>query len=514
MTLWVLGDQLTRTAGPLARANSDERVLMIEAHDFARRHAYHPHKLVSLFSAMRHFRGELREAGYDVAYYEADTFAEGLAAHFGAVPDDTLRVMQPASHGAADRLVDLVEREGGSLDVLDNETFLCSDERFEAFAESEEDGKDGFDHESFYRMMRRETGYLMDGEEPVGGEWNFDDRNQEFPGEEYDPPDPPRFEPDDITEEVIEWVSEEFDDGYENYPYGGAWADPEEFFWPVTRDEAQDALESFVEDRIGEFGPYQDAMLEKEWSLNHALLSVAINLGLLGPAEVVERVIEAYEQRDLPLNSVEGFVRQVIGWREFMRHTYREDMPGLAEANQLGATEDLPDFYWTGETEMACLSDVIEGVRKRGYSHHIERLMILSNFALVYGAEPQQLNEWFHAAYVDAYHWVTTPNVIEMGSYGSGVFATKPYAASANYVNKMSDHCSGCAYAHTKTMGENACPFNALYWDFLGRNEDRLRDNHRMGLVYNHWDDKDENEREAIADRAEEIRERAADGDL
>jgi deoxyribodipyrimidine photolyase-related protein len=510
MTIWVLGDQLSRTVGPLSRADSDERVLMIEAHDFARRHAYHPHKLALVFSAMRHLRDELRADGYEVAYYDADTFGDALSEYFDDHPDDSLVTMKPASYGAEDRLADLVTSHGGSLEIVENETFLCSEARFDEFA----NGKGSFDHESFYRMMRRETGYLMDGDDPIGGEWNLDDQNQQFPGSDYDSPAPSRFEPDETTQEAIEWVAEEFDGSYESYPYGGAWADPEEFFWPVTREESMEALDSFVDDRLPEFGPYQDAMLGEEWSLNHALLSSSINLGLLHPTEVVERVLDAYVERDLPLNSVEGFVRQVIGWREFMRHVYRHDMPDLAAANQLDATDDLPDFYWTGETDMACLSDAVGSVRKRGYSHHIERLMILSNFALTYGVEPQRLNEWFHAAYVDAYHWVTTPNVIEMGLFGSGVFASKPYASSANYIDKMSDHCGNCEYAKTKTTGENACPFNALYWDFLGRNEERLRDNHRMGLVYSHWDDKDTNEREEIGERASEIRERAADGDL
>jgi len=510
MTVWVLGDHLTRTVGPLARADTDERVLMIEAHDFARRHAYHPHKLVLVFSAMRHFRDELREAGYDVHYYETATFDDALSHYFDEFPAESLTVTKPVSYAAEARLTDLVEGLGGLLETVDNETFLCSEDRFDEYAES----RDSFDHESFYRMMRRETGYLMDGDDPIGEEWNLDHENREFPGTEYDAPDPPRFEPDETTEAVIEWVGEAFDGGYESYPYGGAWADPDDFFWPVTRENAEEALEAFVTERLPEFGPYQDAMLGEEWALNHALLSSSINLGVLHPKQVVERAIEAYEARDVPLNSAEGFVRQVLGWLEFMRHVYRYDMPDLATANQLDATESLPEFYWTGDTEMNCLASVIDGVRKRGYSHHIERLMLLSNFALTYGVRPQELNEWFHAAYVDAYHWVTTPNVIEMGSYGSGVFATKPYASSANYIDKMSNHCADCAYAKTKTVGENACPFNALYWDFLGRNEERLRDNHRMGLVYGHWDDKDEAERESIAERVGEIRDLVAEGDL
>jgi deoxyribodipyrimidine photolyase-related protein len=249
--------------------------------------------------------------------------------------------------------------------------------------------------------------------------------------------------------------------------------------------------------------------------MNHALLGAAINLGLLHPGEVIETVVEAAKSDpDVPLNSLEGFVRQVLGWREFVRQVYRVTMPELAEANQLAANEDLPEAFWTGETEMNCLSTVVDGVRKRGYSHHIERLMVLSNFALIYGVEPQQLNEWFHEAYVDAFHWVTTPNVVEMGSFGMGVFATKPYASSANYVDRMSDHCADCRYSKTRTTGEGACPFNTLYWEFLGRNEESLRSTGRMGLVYSHWDDKDENEREAIRERAAELREMAARGAL
>jgi deoxyribodipyrimidine photolyase-related protein len=255
-------------------------------------------------------------------------------------------------------------------------------------------------------------------------------------------------------------------------------------------------------------------MVGDEWGMYHALLSPALNIGLLHPAEVVERVIEAGEDDAVPLNSVEGFVRQVIGWREFVRHVYRREMPDLAEANQLDAEQDLPPAYWTGDTEMNCLRESVEGVRERGYAHHIQRLMVLSNFGLLYGVEPAQLNRWFHAGFVDAYHWVTTPNVVEMGLFGSGVFATKPYAASANYINKMSDYCSGCEYYHTKTTGEGACPFNALYWDFLDRNGDELRDNHRMGLVYSHLDNKDDEELTAIRKRADTLRERARSGEL
>jgi deoxyribodipyrimidine photolyase-related protein len=281
----------------------------------------------------------------------------------------------------------------------------------------------------------------------------------------------------------------------------------------VTREEATTALERFIEERLPAFGAYQDAMLDDEWAMNHALLSSSLNLGLLRPEEVIEAAIDAYEADAAPIESVEGFVRQVLGWREFVRHAYRRE-PGMASANALGATADLPAFFWTGETDMACLADAVDGVRKRGYAHHIQRLMVLSNFATTYGVEPKQLNEWFHAAYVDAYHWVTTPNVVGMGSFGTDALSTKPYVASANYVDGMSDYCAGCRYDKDETTGEKACPFNALYWDFLGRNEERLRSNYRMGLVYSHWNDKDETERRAIETRVEELRKRAESGEL
>ncbi|MFB6194454.1 MAG: cryptochrome/photolyase family protein, partial [Halobaculum sp.] len=367
---------------------------------------------------------------------------------------------------------------------------------------------ESYRQEQWYRHMRRETGVLMDDGDPVGGEWNYDDQNQETPPDDWEPPAVPRFEPDETTREVHQFVTERYDDLWGNESL-------DEFLWPVTREQALQALEQFVEVRLPEFGPYQDAMVTGEWALDHSLLSPAINLGLLHPSEVVERVETAYESDDrIPLNSVEGFVRQVIGWREFMRHVYREAMPALGEANQLDQTHDLPEAYYTGDTEMQCLSEAVEHVWERGYAHHIERLMVLSNFALIYGADPHELDRWFRFGFVDAYDWVTTPNTVGMGSFATDVLSSKPYASSANYVNKMSDHCANCQYAHTKTTGENACPFNSLYWDFLKDNEEVLRGTGRMGLMYSHVDRKDDEEWAAIRERAETVREMGRNGTL
>jgi deoxyribodipyrimidine photolyase-related protein len=513
MTVWLLGDQLHPDATPLRSA---DHVLLVEAHAFAERRRYHPQKLTLVFSAMRHFRDDLRDRGYDVTYLRAETFGDALEEYFEANPGDDLVGMRSPSHGADEWRRRLVDERGGALTLVENDLFLTSRADFDAWAgvDASDDGESGtavtdegtaFRQEDWYRHVRRETGILMDGDDPVGGAWNYDEENRETPPPEWSPPDVPRFEPDETTRGVQAFVAERYDDH---------WGDPSGFRWPVTREEALTAVDHFVSVRLSEFGDYQDAMRDGEWALCHSLLSAALNLGLLRPREVVDPAVAAYESGDAPLNSVEGFVRQVIGWREFVRHVYRRAMPELAEANQLGQTASLPPLYWDGETEMRCLSEAVGHVRKRGYAHHIERLMILANFALLYGVDPAELNEWFHLGFVDAYHWVTTPNVVGMGSFGTDVLSSKPYAASANYVDGMSDYCAACPYAKSETTGENACPFNALYWDFLRRHEETLRGTGRMGLMYSHVDRKDDAEWRAIRQRAEDLRTAAAEGEL
>jgi len=550
--LWLLGDQLNLDLDALAAA---DEVLLIEAHGFADRKPYHTHKLTLVFSAMRHFREDLRERGRDVTYLRADSFGEGLDAFLNDRPGATLRLMRPASHGAGDRLRELVADRGGTLELVDNELFWTTPTDWRAWADG--NGESGgtairddgtaertFRQEHWYRHVRRETGVLMDGDEPLGGEWNFDDENRETPPEGWTPPERLQFDPDELTRETHAWVRERFD------TWGNDSLDG--FAWPVTRAQAREVLDRFVREGLPAFGRYQDAMVGGEPWLSHSLLSPAINLGLLNPREAVRAVEAAYEERGVepgaydpdahrgpsvtatsldefgdegaagegddlapvPLNAAEGFIRQVLGWREFVRHVYREAMPGLSEANRLGQDRDLPPVYWDGETDMRCLSEAVGHVREFGYAHHIERLMVLSNFALIYGVDPAELNEWFHLGFVDAYHWVTTPNVVAMGSFGTDVLSSKPYASSGSYVNRMSDHCADCPYAVSRTTGEGACPFNALYWDFLKHNEETLRGTGRMGLMYSHVDGKDEEEWASIRERATRVRELAADGEL
>ena len=505
---WVLGTQLTTQCGPLARAPEGSEVLMIESHGFARRMPYHHHKLTLVFAAMRQFRDRLRRDGYDVTYINAETFGEGLSTVFDERPEATLVAMRSPSYGSERRFRELIEAAEGRVRFVENELFVSTRQAFDEWANAKPDDEtESFRHEQFYRWMRRQSGVLMDGDEPVGGEWNYDDDNQEFPPEGWDVPPIPDHDYDPVVEETASWVAETFD------TWGST--DFDDFCWPVNRRQALGQLRQFVDQRLPSFGPYQDAMRSDDWAMAHALLGSSINLGLLHPTEVIQEIETAYEQQDLQLNSVEGCIRQILGWREFMRHVYRHAMPELATANQLGADHELPEAYWSGDTDMECLSETVGDVHARGYAHHIQRLMILANFATLWGVEPRELNKWFHATYVDAYHWVTTPNVIEMGQFGHGVFATKPYVSSANYVDRMSDYCGDCHYYKTKTTGDRACPFNALYWDFLDRNEDQLRSNYRMSLMYSHVDTKQDNdEMDAIRKRVDELREMADDGEL
>lgn len=505
-TAWVLGDQLHRAGGSFA--DDPDRVLMIESESFATRRTYHRQKLALVFAAMRHHRDDLRADGVNVAYVQAASFADGLDAFLADNPDADLVVQDPLAHGATDRLRDLVASRAAdaSLSVVDHANFLVDPAAFDDW----HDG-DTYRHEAFYRWVRRETGYLMDGEDPVGGEWNYDDQNRETPPPDYATPDPPSFEFGDVLDGAVAKVRS-LDDRDDT----DLWGDLDGFDWPVTRDQAETALADFCEHRLADFGPYQDAMVDGDATLNHSLLSPALNLGLLSPDEVTEAAIETYRARDdVPINSVEGFVRQVVGWREFVRHVYRCEMPGLAAANQLDQDRTLPPAYRDpSRTDMRCLAEAVRSVRETGYAHHIQRLMVLSNLALTHGVDPAALADWFHGAFVDAFHWVATPNVVGMGSFATDAFTTKPYAASANYVDRMSDYCTDCRYDPVATVGDDACPLNSLYWEFLAEHEDRLRDEYRMGLVYGHLDDKrDAGDLEAIRERADEVRARLADGD-
>jgi len=355
-----------------------------------------------------------------------------------------------------------------------NNRFIWTEEAFTQWAGS----RKRLLMEDFYREGRQRFNILMVGDQPAGGRWNFDRENRKPPKGKLTLPQACWFTPDAITQEVMHWVKQSpaFQDSQDYWQV-------EPFRWGVTRQQALQVLKFFVDTRLSRFGPYQDAMITGEQTMWHAMLSPYLNLGLLHPLEVLRAVEQAYyeNQRDWQLNSIEGFVRQILGWREYMHGIYvymREDYP---ERNWFNHTHKLPDFYWTGETKMNCLHQVLTQVKEIGYAHHIQRLMVLNNFALIAGISPQELQDWFHAAFIDAYDWVMQTNVIGMGQFADGgLIASKPYAASANYINTMSDYCKSCVYNPRKRTGENACPFSFFYWDFLARHSDKLKNQPRL----------------------------------
>ena len=488
----ILGDQLNLE---MLGQSYDTPILMLESTARGRSLGYHKQKLVLVYAAMRHFKTALVQQGFTVYYRSCDAFEDGLKAHLEEFPGITLELRQPSDYGIQERFLEVVTELGGKLEIMENPLWLSTNTDFDAWAK----GKKELRMEFFYREMRKKTAWLMDGAQPLGGTWNFDADNRQTPKQDHVFPPKLEFEPDSITLEVLTWVEKTFP----SHP--GSLA---KFNWAVTRDQALRALNHFLEFRLKNFGPFEDAMLEGEHQLYHSLLSPAINIGLLSAKEVCEQALEfaANQTNNVPLQSIEGFIRQILGWREFMHHVYRRQMPGLRLENQLKATKAMPDFYWTGKTNMRCVSSAVTQLLETGHTHHIQRLMVLGNFALLAGIDPQALNDWFLSLYVDAFDWVVTPNVIGMSQYANaGGFTSKPYVSGGAYISRMSNHCKSCQFNPKLTTGENACPFSSLYWDFLDRHSEKFKTNPRMSIPVSAWKKRDELDRKAILERSQEV---------
>ena len=478
----VLGDQLSPALSSLAdRSRNDTVVLMMEVADETTYVRHHQAKIALILSAMRHFADDLRAQGWQVDYVALDD-----PDNTGSFTGEVQRAVQ--RHGARGvqvtepgewRVRQMFDGWAGVLGVpvrvMPDTRFVCALPDFMAWAQ----GRRELRMEWFYRDMRRQTGLLMQGDQPEGGRWNFDADNRSGPEAGLTPPAPLHFAPDAVTRDVIALVRSRF---------GNHFGSLERFGWPVTRADAMRLLDHFIATRLANFGRWQDAMLADHDTMFHALVAPALNLGLLDPVEVCRKVEAAYRRGDAPLAAAEGFVRQVIGWREYIRGMYWLMMPDLATANALDATRDLPDFWWTGETRMRCIAQTVRATRDNAYAHHIQRLMIMGNFALIAGLDPQQVAAWFLAVYADAYEWVELPNVAGMALHADGGrLASKPYAASGAYISRMSDYCKGCQYNVKLKTGPAACPFNALYWHFLDRNTERLSRNPRLAQPYATW---------------------------
>jgi len=475
----LLGDQLSFDIATLSDLDSErDVVLMMEVQEEGTYVRHHKQKIVLVLSAMRHFAAALRERGVTVDYIELDApgntgalsseVARAVARH----RPERIVVTEPGEWRVKGLIDAWASLTGTPVEVRSDDRFFASHERFAGWAR----GRKTWRMEHFYREMRREHGLLMEGEQPAGGEWNYDAANRKRLPQRTVPPTRRRFEPDATTREVIALVEQRFPDHF---------GDVEPFGWPVTRAEALLALDDFIKHGLPTFGDYQDAMKAGAPFLYHALLAPALNIGLLLPREVCAAAETAFMAGAAPLNAVEGFVRQILGWREYVRGVYWTFMPDYAERNALQATRALPDLYWTGETDMRCLRDVIEGTARYAYSHHIQRLMVTGNFALLAGIAPRQIERWYLAVYADAVEWVEMPNTLGMAVFADGgQMASKPYAASGAYIHRMSDFCSGCAYDVNLKTGPRACPFNYLYWAFLIRNKRWLSGNVRLAMPY------------------------------
>ncbi|MDX2257447.1 MAG: cryptochrome/photolyase family protein [Hyphomicrobiaceae bacterium] len=482
LLLPVLGDQLTPTLASLAAGErSRDVVLMMEVADETTYVRHHKKKIVLILSAMRHFAEELRAAGWQVDYVRLDD-PQNTGSFDGEIARAARRhavrrivLTEPGEYRVECLLRGIAARTGLAVEILPDTRFLCSRKSFAGWAK----GRKLLRMEDFYRAMRKRTGLLMDGDKPVGGTWNLDKENRKPAQRDLMMPRPPRFAPDAMTREVMDVVRTRFDNHF---------GDLEPFWFPVTRTDAATAQRAFIDSALASFGDFQDAMLTGEPFLYHSVLAPALNIGLIDPLTLCRDVEAAWRAGRVPLNAAEGFIRQIIGWREYVRGIYWMTMPDYLDHNALEARRALPDFYWTGETDMACLAHAIGQTKAEAYAHHIQRLMVTGNFALLAGVDPKAVHEWYLMVYADAFEWVELPNTLGMSQYADGGFlGSKPYAASANYISKMSDYCRGCRFDPKARTGPRACPFNFLYWDFIGRNEARLSDNQRMAMIYASW---------------------------
>lgn len=480
----ILGDQLDpRYLATLALEKGRDTLLMVESIPVSRQPASHVQRTVLFLSAMRHFARDRTREGWRLLYRGlrdpgADQpIAAALRNALEESEAETVTCIEPGSWEVLRSIEAACADAGIPLRVRPDPHFLCTREEFSEWARDRKE----LVMEYFYREQRRRHDVLLDEQgKPEGGQWNFDKENRKSfrnaPGARARP----RFRPDRITREVMRDV-EELLPGLPGEKAG--------FSWPVSRPQAKRLLADFVEHHLTLFGDFQDAMWQGEDQLHHSLLAAALNLKLLDPREVIEAAVAAFHAGTAPLNAVEGFVRQVLGWREFIRGIYFLAGEEYRERNELKESGRLPGFYWDGDTELACLADALRSVHQRAYGHHIERLMVTGNFAMMAGVEPQQVLDWYLGMYADAVEWVTTPNTLGMALHADGgLVGSKPYAASGRYIERMSNHCAGCRYDPKQRTGSEACPFTVFFWDFLDRHESKFRRNRRMAMMLRNLD--------------------------
>ncbi len=504
----ILGDQLDLCSSLLDDFDPDhDRLWMAEVNGENTHVRHHKHQIVMFLSAMRLFAQTQRDLGREILYTaltedgrqdRGRDLKDVLAADLRESRPNKVRVVLPGDRRVLDDLQQACDEQDTPLEVLDDRHFFTTPDQFREHSK----GRKTLRMEFFYRELRVRHKILVDAQDqPEGGQWNYDAQNRGSFSKSGPPAinAPRRFTPCTVVKEVSRLVDTRY--GAE-HP-----GNTENFALPVRRAQALQLLNEFIVERLPNFGDYQDALWEGEFFLYHSRISTALNLKLLSPKEVCERAEQAYREGSAPLNAVEGFIRQVLGWREYIRGVYWTTNTAYRDSNSLNHTAKLPDFFWTGKTDMACLQDVLRGVRENAYSHHIQRLMITGLFVLLLGVRPGDFNDWHLATHCDAIDWVSTPNVIGMSQFADGgLLASKPYCASGNYINKMSNHCKGCRYNPKKSLGEDACPFTVLYWDFLERHQESLKGNARLKFQFANLQRKSGDERRQIAEAAKAIK--------
>lgn len=499
--IFLFSDQLSLSISSLLRADKEKDIVFLcEVKEEALYVKHHIKKIAFWFASMRHFANELKELGYNVVYSKLDDYENTqkieteILRIYQKFNASELLVTEPSEWRTKEKLELLSSEFAVPVVILEDNRFLCKISEFDKWRK----GKTQIRMEYFYRYMRKKYDILLNKDKsPLGGKWNYDLENRKPPIKGLISPKRISHQKSEITKTVLNLVQKEFADNFgELHP----------FHFALTRAEALIEAKHFIDELLPRFGDYQDAMVASEAFLYHSLLSTYINAGLLLPLELCQMAETAYHEGLAPLNAVEGYIRQILGWREYVRGIYWAFMPDYKNLNFFGAKRNLPDFYWTGNTDMNCMAEAIDHTIKHSYSHHIQRLMVTGNFALLCGLDPAQVCNWYLIVYADAYEWVELPNTLGMALHGDGgIMASKPYAASGKYINRMSNFCKNCKYNPNETTGENACPFNYLYWYFISSNKNKLINNHRMPYIYSSWEKFDAAKKSEILIRATEF---------
>ncbi len=491
----ILGDQLNRYHTWFSEQSDDITYAFFECYDEATYAPHHIQKVVGIFAGMRAFASALQAQGHKVHYgsigQTLPSLGENLNKLCTELNTQRIEIQQPDEYRVQEHLLGLREN-GLQIEVCSSEHFIADVEDFKA----QFSGKKTLLMESFYRRMRKSTGIFMQGAQPLGGKWNYDASNRKALPKGHSIP--PRYFPDTDVSAIVEDIQQA------NIPTIGSLGNPKHFYWPTTPEQAKDIFHYWLEHDLPFFGDFQDAMARNQWAMYHSRISFALNTKMIDPLWVCQEVERAYHEREeVSINAAEGFIRQILGWREFMRGAYWMAMPDYEDLNYFNHSAPLPSWFWTGKTKMECMKQSIGQSLDHAYAHHIQRLMITGNFMLLAGIDPSEVDRWYLGIYIDAFQWVEITNTRGMSQFADGGWiATKPYVSSANYIHKMSDYCAHCPYDRKTRAEKDSCPFNALYWDFYERNEDQLGNNPRIGMVYRTLNKMKEADKVALRERA------------